>query len=184
MGGPHRGRRGTKSRSASPSTVRHSHLWGLGNPTFFDHQLQTLMTLATVEDRTAGLGQTLCTGRALVGGLSFHGVLGLSLAQRLPGGFQVQGMRRRPMQAWVSCSGGRTTACDLHALGGAQRGEQRGPDLKHSETKGRSRAATMLPRVTVALLHHTGMHSRTSCSHRISVIDTFMPGQQLGIHRA
>ena len=32
--------------------------------------------------------------------------------------FQAQGMRRRPMQALVSCSGGRTTACDPHALGG------------------------------------------------------------------
>ena len=31
------------------------------------------MIRATVEDRTAGLGQTLRTGRPLVGGLSFHG---------------------------------------------------------------------------------------------------------------
>ena len=38
------------------------------------------------------------------------------------------------MQAWVSCSGGRTTACDLHALGGNHCGEQRGSDLKHSTT--------------------------------------------------
>ena len=38
------------------------------------------------------------------------------------------------MQAWVSCSGGRTTACDPHALGGDQCGEQRGPDLEHSTT--------------------------------------------------
>ena len=31
VGGPHRGR-GTKSRSASPSTARHSHLWGARSP--------------------------------------------------------------------------------------------------------------------------------------------------------
>ena len=38
------------------------------------------------------------------------------------------------MQAWVSCSGVRTTACDPHALGGDQCGEQRGPELKYSTT--------------------------------------------------
>ena len=38
------------------------------------------------------------------------------------------------MQAWVSCFGCRRTACDPQALGGAQCGEQRGPDHKHSET--------------------------------------------------
>ena len=37
------------------------------------------------------------------------------------------------MQAWVSCSGGWTPACDPHALGD-QCGEQRGSDLKHSTT--------------------------------------------------
>ena len=49
--------------------------------------------------------------------------------------FQAQGIGRRPVQAWVSCSGGRTTACDPHPLGGAQCGEQRGPGLEHSATK-------------------------------------------------
>ena len=39
-----------------------------------------------------------------------------SLAHELPGGIQAQDRRRRPMQAWVSCSGGRTTACDPHAF--------------------------------------------------------------------
>ena len=37
--------------------------------------------------------------------LSFHGISGLcmkSLAHRLPGGIQAQGMSRLPMQAWVS----------------------------------------------------------------------------------
>ena len=95
------------------------------------------MTRATVEDSTAGLGQTLRTGHPLVGGSSFHGVSGLcinSLAQRLPGGIQAQGMGRRPMQAWVSCSGGRTTAYDLRALRGAQCGEQRGPDFEQPRT--------------------------------------------------
>ena len=38
------------------------------------------------------------------------------------------------MRAWLSCSGGRTTACHPHALGGDQSGEQRGPVLKHSAT--------------------------------------------------
>ena len=99
------------------------------------------VTRATVEHRTARLGQTLRAGRRLVGGLSFHGVSELctnSLAHRLPGGIQAQelriqaqGMRRRPMQAWVSCSGGRATAWDLHAVRDAQCGELRGPDLEH-----------------------------------------------------
>ena len=54
--------------------VRYSHLWGARNDEFFGHRLQTSMTRATAEDSTAGLGQTSRTGRALVGGLSFHGV--------------------------------------------------------------------------------------------------------------
>ena len=55
--------------------------------------LQTSMTRATEEDSTAGLGQTLRTGRFVVRGLSFHGLSGLHtnpLAQRLPGGSQAQ----------------------------------------------------------------------------------------------
>ena len=55
------------------------------------------------------------------------------LAHRLSGGIQAQGVRRRPMQAWVSCSGGRTTACDP-ALCGARYGEQGGPDLQQNTT--------------------------------------------------
>ena len=54
------------------------------------------MTRATVEDSTTGMGQTLRTGRLLVGGLSFHDVSGLctnSLAHRLPGRSQAQCMR-------------------------------------------------------------------------------------------
>ena len=35
-----------------------------------------------------------------------------SLAHSLPGGTQARGMGRRPIQAWVSCFEGRTTACD------------------------------------------------------------------------
>ena len=63
----------------------------LGTPEFFGHRLQISMTRATVEDRTADLGQTLQTGCFLVGGSSFHGVSGLcmnSLAHGLPGGTQ------------------------------------------------------------------------------------------------
>ena len=36
------------------------------------------------------------------------------------------------MQAWVSCSGSRTTSCASHALGG----DQRGSDLRHGTTRG------------------------------------------------
>ena len=84
VGGPHRGRGGTKSRSLT-----------LNSEAFVGHRLQRHW-------RTAQLG------RPLLGGLSFLGVSGLctsSLAQRLPGETQAQGMRRRPRQAWVSCSG-------------------------------------------------------------------------------
>ena len=95
------------------------------------------MTRASVQDSTAGLGHTLRAGRPLVGGVSFHGVSGLcmnSLVQRLPGVVQAQsvgllwrsaihlrparqalgGMIRRPMQAWVSCSGGRKQLLVVH----------------------------------------------------------------------
>ena len=85
---------------------------------------------ATVVDSPASLRQTLRTGRPLVGGLSFPDVSGLCmnlLAHGLPRGIQAQGMRRRPMQALVSCSGCRTTACDPHALGGDQCGQHHGP---------------------------------------------------------
>ena len=50
---------------------------------------KTSMTHVTVEDSKAGLGQTLCTGSPLVGGLSFCNVSELctsSLAQQLPQG--------------------------------------------------------------------------------------------------
>ena len=62
---------------------------------FLGHRLQTSMTRATV-DSTASLGETLRTGRPLVGGSSFHGVSALcmsSLPHRLPGGIQAQGLR-------------------------------------------------------------------------------------------
>ena len=42
---------------------------------------------------------------------------------------------------------GRITACDPHALGGDQCGEQRGPDLKHSTTRNKS-ADTPAERIT------------------------------------
>ena len=85
--GPRGGRRGTKARSVSPQTVRHSHLWGSRNPGFFGNRLQTSRTRASVEGSTAGLGQTL---RVLwLVGLSFHDVSGLctsSLAHGLNSG--------------------------------------------------------------------------------------------------
>ena len=90
-GGPHRGR-------GTPTCGE------LGTSEVFSHRLHTSMTRGTADDSTAGLGQTLRTGRPLVGGLSFHDVYGLctsSLAHRLPGGIQAQGMRKRPMQAFA-----------------------------------------------------------------------------------
>ena len=85
----------------------------LRTPDFFGHRSQNAMTCATVDDSTAGPDQNLFSGRLLVGGLSFHGVSELctsSLARGLQGGIQARGMRMRPMHAWVSRSGGRTTA--------------------------------------------------------------------------
>ena len=38
-----------------------------------------------------------------------------SLARGLPGGIQAQDMRHAVYAGLVSCSGGRTTACDPHA---------------------------------------------------------------------
>ena len=111
--------------------MRHSHLWGASeSPEFFGHRLQTSRTHETVEESTAGLGQSFRTGRPLVGGLCFHGVSGLCmnhLAHWQPRGIQGPGCMRHQSLAL----GGRPTTCDRHALGGAQDGEQRGPDLKH-----------------------------------------------------
>ena len=88
FGRPHRGRRGTQSRSAS---LLNPSVGSSEPPEFFGHRLQTSMTPATVEDSTAGLGQTLRTGHPLVGGLCLHGVCTSSLAPRPPGGLQVLG---------------------------------------------------------------------------------------------
>ena len=52
---------------------------------------------------------------------------GTSSGHELSGGIQAQDMTRWPMQAWVWCSVRRRTACDPHALGGDQCGEQRAP---------------------------------------------------------
>ena len=91
------------------------------------------MTRATVEDSTARLGQPLRAGRPLVGGLSFQGVVGLctsSLVHRFLEKCRLRARGRRPMQAWVSCSGRRITACGPHALVGDPC-----PDLKHGTTR-------------------------------------------------
>ena len=60
-------------------------------------------------------------------------------------------MKGRPMKAWVSSSGSRTT-CDPHALSGDQCGEQRGPDLQGSETIERKSVACM-PGSVCGVLH-------------------------------
>ena len=67
------------------------------------------MARATVEDSTAGPGQTLRTGRPLVGGLSDHDVSGLrtsSPPRRMPGGSLAQGGG----SVDAGSLGGRTTA--------------------------------------------------------------------------
>ena len=94
------------------------------SPEFFGHRRRTSMTCATVEDSTAGLGQSLRAGCPLVGGLSFPRRLGTCACVPWHTGYweecRPQDMRRRPMQAWVSCSGGRSTACDPDTLVGDQ----------------------------------------------------------------
>ena len=46
--------------------VKLGNRWELGTPELIGHRLQTSMTGATAEDRTAGLCKTLRTGRPLV----------------------------------------------------------------------------------------------------------------------
>ena len=101
-------------------------------PEFFGHRLQTSMTRAIVETSTEGLGQTMSSCWWVI------------LPWR-PGGIQAQGMRRRPMQAWIAFSGSRTTACNPHALGGTRCGEQRGPDLEHGGFRCMDREKTAKP---------------------------------------
>ena len=96
----------------------------LGIPEFFGRRLHTSMTPATVEDSTAGLGQTLRTGRPLVDGLSFHGVSGLCM-NSWHTGCQVDFKPRVFELLWAS------TTClrpARHALGGAWCSERRRPD--------------------------------------------------------
>ena len=78
------------------------------------------------------MGQTLRTGRSL---MASWGCARVHWHRGLPEG--IQGTGRRQMQASVSCSGGRRTTRDPHAMGGDQRGEHRGPDLKHSRAQQR-----------------------------------------------
>ena len=131
MDRPRRGRMGTKSRSASPYTVRFSTCGQPGIPKFFSHRLRTSMTRATVEDSTAGLGQTLRTGPPLVGGLSFHHVSRMCMnptAHSFPRGIQAY-ETTRPMHAGSLALGvGQllvTRPCGKH----------RRPDLKHINTQ-------------------------------------------------
>ena len=87
----------------------------LGVPEFFGRRLQTSMTRATVEESTAGLRQTLRTGRLLVGGLSFHGVSGRFMNPWHKG--RLVECKPRVYETRVSCSGGRLSTCDPHFLG-------------------------------------------------------------------
>ena len=70
-------RAGKQVRTDEEAMPRHCHLWG-ALPydvfEFLNRRLQTSMTRATVEDSTAGLGQTLRTRRLVVGALPFHDV--------------------------------------------------------------------------------------------------------------
>ena len=121
VGRPHRGRGGTKSRSASPSPVRHSHLWDLGTP-----RVHRSPTSNSPYGTSSGWWVILPWRLGTVH--EFTGKWGL------PGGIQARSMGRRPMQAWVSCSWGRGGP---QALGGAPCGEQSGHDIKRSGTNKR-----------------------------------------------
>ena len=103
------------------------------SPEFFGHRLQTSMTCATVEDSTAGLGQTLRLDRPLIGGLSVHGVLGVH---------EFTGMQAARRHSNPECV--RRVSCRLGslALGVGELlvihtpcDDQRSPDLKQSATK-------------------------------------------------
>ena len=103
--GEERGSRGGGTERADRACVgdQHRSRRGKTSPAVLHRNSEALsFSGKQVEENTAGLGQKLRTGRPLVGGFSFHGVSGLctsSLAHRLPGLIQAQGMRRRPMQA-------------------------------------------------------------------------------------
>ena len=67
----------------------------------------------------------------------------------MSGEIQAKVIGRRPVQAWVSCTWGRTTACDPHALGGDRCGEQ---PVKKKETC----CASELPKNRVLELSDAG----------------------------
>ena len=94
VGGPHRGRRRTESHSASPSTLRHSHLWGGRNPRVLRWSTSDL------DDPCDGGGQHGRSGADLPWASSGWwvvlpwrlGTVHQSLAHRLPGGIQAQSL--------------------------------------------------------------------------------------------
>ena len=127
-GGPNRGRR----RSASLLPLRRSYCGNLRIP----------RVKLSVRDVFWLVGYPSMASRYCA---RIHWQMGWA------GGIQARSMRRRPMQAWVSCSRGRTTACDPHALGGVPCGQQCGHDIKRSGTK-KGICTTLLMRDTVSSL--------------------------------
>ena len=101
VGGPHRGRGGTKSRSASPSTVRHSHLWGARNP-------RVLRSSTSNLDYPCDSGGQ--HGKSGPNPPTFHGVSGLCMN---PWHTDCQ-VEFKP-RVLRSCSWGRLSTCDPHA---------------------------------------------------------------------
>ena len=100
--------------------------------------LQTSDDLCDSGDSTGGRGQALRMGRPLVGGLSFHGVSGMRARVHWHTGCQVE-FRLRDEKA-ADAGLGLSFFLEVGKLlvihmGGAQCGEQRGPDLKHSAKK-------------------------------------------------
>ena len=101
----------------------------VGIPEFFGRRLQTSMTRATVKDSTAGLGQILVRGVFWLVGYPSMASRGCA---RIPWRMGCQEeFKARVFETRVSCSGGRPTTRDPHAL----RGERRRPHLKHSKKK-------------------------------------------------
>ena len=133
MGGPHRGCNGTKSRSASPSTVRNPHLWGARNP-------QVLRSSTSNLDPV----RQWMIARQVWAKPSVRGFNGgwVVLPWRLGAVHEFTKAARRNSGSGHEKAadaglglvlwGSDKSACDPHALGGDQCGEQRGPDVKHS----------------------------------------------------
>ena len=157
--GQHRGLRRTESRNALPVKscrnlrVLRSSTSNLGG------------TRTTVEDRPTSLGQALCTGRLLVGVLSFHDVVSLRMNPLPPEDARRHSFSRHEAGVdcggWASCRAGLLCPCSV-TLSLKQK-LRRHPSTAHGHAFPRLGASALSPALRSFADAHV-LFSRPSCT--------------------